>query len=268
MIGGITSTAMGTVGTIFSAIAGMKWDKQMSKLLEEDPAYTSDPYAKNRYGLSQTLLNARMPGAASRERNIASSGANTVNRYGRGATDASQFMAAAAAEQGLEGEQFNDLQDKEGVDYYNRLKMMDDASKGMSEDHKNLFDDSVRRWQDKINIKTAQYKARKQGGSDIGQLGSGLSGMGGGGMGGGGSTGQGGMTGMMGSMSDKRLKHNYFVVGKSPSGINIYEFSYLGSSDRYIGTMAQEVPQASFMTDSGYYAVDYSKIDVSFKRIS
>jgi hypothetical protein len=31
--------------------------------------------------------------------------------------------------------------------------------------------------------------------------------------------------------------------------------------------MADEVPQVSFMTESGYYAVDYSKIDVPFKKL-
>jgi hypothetical protein len=68
--------------------------------------------------------------------------------------------------------------------------------------------------------------------------------------------------------SDKKLKHNYRIIGKSPSGINIYEFSYLGSNERYQGVMAQEVPQASFIMGNGYLAVDYSKIDVQFKQIS
>jgi len=87
----------------------------------------------------------------------------------------------------------------------------------------------------------------------------------GGGSGGGGSTMGGGLGGL--NMSDKRLKHNYFITAQSPSGINIYEFSYLGSNDRFIGVMAEEVPQASYMTESGFYAVDYSKIDVQFKAI-
>ena len=67
--------------------------------------------------------------------------------------------------------------------------------------------------------------------------------------------------------SDKRIKHNYHIVGKSPSGINIWEFSYLGSNDRYVGVMAQEVPHAAFMTENGYLAVDYSKTDVQFKKL-
>ena len=67
--------------------------------------------------------------------------------------------------------------------------------------------------------------------------------------------------------SDKRLKHNYHIIGKSKSGINIYEFSYLGSNTRYQGVMADEVPQAAIVTDDGFLAVDYSKIDVQFKQI-
>lgn len=98
---------------------------------------------------------------------------------------------------------------------------------------------------------------------------------GGSGMGGGGGNTGGGTGSMAGSaiggagmaLSDKRLKHNYYIIGKSPSGINIYEFSYLGSNDRYIGVLAHEVPQASFIAD-GYLNVDYSKIDVQFKKVS
>jgi hypothetical protein len=68
------------------------------------------------------------------------------------------------------------------------------------------------------------------------------------------------------NQSDKRLKHNYFIIGKSPSGINIYEFSYIGSNKRYVGVMADEVPQAS-IERNGYLFVDYSKIDVEFKEL-
>ncbi len=85
--------------------------------------------------------------------------------------------------------------------------------------------------------------------------------------GGGGRSSMSGASGMMGSLSDKRAKHNYRVVGKSPSGINIYEFSYIGSNKRYVGVMADEVPQASFIGDNGYLMVDYSEIDVQFKAV-
>lgn len=73
--------------------------------------------------------------------------------------------------------------------------------------------------------------------------------------------------GMGGFPSDVRLKENIELVGQSPSGINIYEFNYIDSPHRYQGVMAQEVPEASFEV-KGYLAVDYSKVDVDFKKLS
>ena len=66
--------------------------------------------------------------------------------------------------------------------------------------------------------------------------------------------------------SDIRLKDNIKLVGKSPSDINIYNFTYLNDPKVYQGVMAQEVPWASVKHDSGYLMVDYSKVDVEFKR--
>jgi len=66
--------------------------------------------------------------------------------------------------------------------------------------------------------------------------------------------------------SDIRLKDNIELVGKSPSDINIYNFTYLNDSTVYQGVMAQEVPWASVKHDNGYLMVDYNKVDVDFKR--
>ncbi|MES2287379.1 MAG: hypothetical protein V4547_16925 [Bacteroidota bacterium] len=184
MIGGITSTAMGTVGTIFSAIAGMKADKKLSSLLKEDPAYTSSPYAANNLGMAQQLLNSRMAGSASRNRGIASAGANARAGITRNVTDASQALAIMSGIQGHEEEGYNSLAEQEAQDANMKQQNLFGANTAMTAEHKDLFDDSVRRWQDQVNTVMTQYKMRKQGGSDIGQLGAGLSSMGGG-MGGG-----------------------------------------------------------------------------------
>lgn len=104
------------------------------------------------------------------------------------------------------------------------------------------------------------------------------SGGGGGGMGsmfgsgGGGVTGSGSVGGVGGGGagpqgSDKRLKRNIVKVGKSPSGINIYQFSYIGSNTRWQGAMAQECPYAAFVGDNGFLMLDYSLIDVEFKIV-
>ena len=68
-------------------------------------------------------------------------------------------------------------------------------------------------------------------------------------------------------LSDQRLKEDIKLVGKSPSGINIYSFKYKHTDGTYEGVMAQEVPWARTMTDTGFYMVDYNKVDVEFRRL-
>ena len=67
--------------------------------------------------------------------------------------------------------------------------------------------------------------------------------------------------------SDQRLKEDIKLVGKSPLGINIYSFKYKHTDGTYEGVMAQEVPWARTMTHTGFYAVDYNKTDVEFRRL-
>jgi len=69
------------------------------------------------------------------------------------------------------------------------------------------------------------------------------------------------------AMSDVRLKEDIKLVGKSPSNIDIYEFKYKGKEGVYQGVMAQEVPWATIVHNSGYLMVDYSKVDVEFKKL-
>jgi len=68
-------------------------------------------------------------------------------------------------------------------------------------------------------------------------------------------------------MSDIRLKKDIKLVGKSPKGIKIYNFKYLGDDKTYQGVMAHQVPQASTPNQFGYLMVDYSKLDVEFKEV-
>ena len=68
--------------------------------------------------------------------------------------------------------------------------------------------------------------------------------------------------------SDIRLKKNISKIGKSKSGLNIYEFDYINKEGTYQGVMSNEVPkEAVLVGDNGYDMVDYSKLDVDFKRI-
>ena len=68
--------------------------------------------------------------------------------------------------------------------------------------------------------------------------------------------------------SDLRLKKNISKIGKSKSGLNIYEFDYIDKEGTYQGVMSNEVPEEAVLVGvNGYDVVDYSKVDVDFKRI-
>lgn len=64
-------------------------------------------------------------------------------------------------------------------------------------------------------------------------------------------------------MSDRRLKHSIKQIGTLANGLKTYVFSYVGSTAKQFGVMAQEVlqvaPQA-VVNVGGYYAVDYRKV--------
>ena len=72
--------------------------------------------------------------------------------------------------------------------------------------------------------------------------------------------------------SDVRLKEKIKKTGVSPSGIPIYEFNYIGDSNRYSGAMAQDLldinPGAVTMDSSGYYKVNYNDIDLDMHQIN
>ena len=68
--------------------------------------------------------------------------------------------------------------------------------------------------------------------------------------------------------SDRRLKENIVQVGKSSSGINIFEFNFKGNEDKYKGVMSDEVPWAVLKDNDDYDIVDYNQIDVTFEKIS
>jgi len=76
----------------------------------------------------------------------------------------------------------------------------------------------------------------------------------------------------VGSGSDRKLKKNIKLIGGSPSGLKIYAFEYIDKalfgSGTWQGVMSDEVPQSAVLKHKdGYDMVDYSKLDVEFKKI-
>jgi len=72
--------------------------------------------------------------------------------------------------------------------------------------------------------------------------------------------------------SDYELKENIEHVGKSASGIGVYEFNYIGENTRYRGAMAQEVmtqvPEAVSEMDNGYLSINYDLLDVNMEKVA
>jgi hypothetical protein len=62
-------------------------------------------------------------------------------------------------------------------------------------------------------------------------------------------------------MSDPRVKSNAVIVGEFMPGINIWEFNYIGDTERRTGFMSTEVkrifPEAVVTRDDGYEMVNY-----------
>ena len=72
--------------------------------------------------------------------------------------------------------------------------------------------------------------------------------------------------------SDIELKENVEQVGTSPSGLGIFEYNYVGETERYRGVMAQDLiakqrNDAVYEMDNGYLGVDYSKVDVNMELV-
>ena len=70
--------------------------------------------------------------------------------------------------------------------------------------------------------------------------------------------------------SDRNLKENIKKIGESISGLGIYKFNYIGQTQKWIGTMADEVkkikPEAVVLMKNGFQGVRYDMIDVNMRR--
>jgi hypothetical protein len=61
-------------------------------------------------------------------------------------------------------------------------------------------------------------------------------------------------------LSDRRLKTDIRRVGQTDAGVPIFVYRYLGEGPFHMGVMAQDVPDAAIMTDSGFLAVRYEEV--------
>jgi len=76
-----------------------------------------------------------------------------------------------------------------------------------------------------------------------------------------------------GGGSDRRMKKNIKLIGKSKSGLNIYAFEYINEifgKGVWQGVMSDEVSSDAVIKNFAgeFDGVDYSKVDVEFKKIN
>jgi hypothetical protein len=80
-----------------------------------------------------------------------------------------------------------------------------------------------------------------------------------------------GLGGIAAGFSDRRLKKNIKLIGVSDSGLKIYSFEYIDKNlgdGVFQGVMSDEISKEAVIPFDGYELVDYSKIDVEFKKIA
>lgn len=167
----IAGLGLGLVGGIGGLFGNKKSNRALERLISQNPQYQANPLARQQMGLAQTLLNARMPGAAAAEQNIYQNQANALGNVNRNATDASQALALAAAGQGQTNEAFNNLAGQETQDYQRRYGNLAQAQQGVINEDDKVFQDKVRQFQDLAQIRGAQNANRQNTWSSLSNLG-------------------------------------------------------------------------------------------------
>lgn len=170
----LASLGIGLIGGIGQMFGRGKANRELGKLMNQNPQYQENPIAKQRLGLATTLLNARMPGSANMERGIFQNQANAVANINQNATDSSQAISAAMGAQAQTNNQLNQLGLEETQDYQRRLGNLNNAQEGMIREGDKAFDDKIRRFSDAVQMKGAQQQNRMDNWQSLSNMGYGL----------------------------------------------------------------------------------------------
>lgn len=147
---------LGIVQGVAGAFRAHKANKELDRLLGQDPTYQQNPLAGQQLGLAQQLYNGRMAGAASLERNIYQNQANTINSFNKNATDSSQALALAAQAQNQSNNAFGNLQLQEAQNKQAMLSNLNNAYATMINEGDKSYNDRVRRFGDLAQIRAMQ----------------------------------------------------------------------------------------------------------------
>lgn len=167
----IAGLATGLIGGIGSLFGAGRASRRMAALQKRNPVYEENPLSQQRLGLAQTLLNARMPGAAAAERNIYNTQGSTLSNIQRNATSSADALALAGGVQAQTNQQFQNLGQQEAGDYYNRLENLTGAQQGVIGEQDKVFQDKVRRFDDEAAFAGADIQNRQNAWNSLSNLG-------------------------------------------------------------------------------------------------
>jgi hypothetical protein len=162
---------VGLAGAVGKAIGRGQSNRQLRALQSQMPVYSIDESIKRRLGLAQTLLNARMPGAAAAERNIYQTQANQMAGAERAATDPNQLLLTGAGAAGQAGQAFNQLGQAEAQDYQRRYGNLVSAEESMAQERQREFEQRMRNYQMQAQIQGAINENRQNMFGDISNAG-------------------------------------------------------------------------------------------------
>lgn len=174
----IVGAGIGLVGGVGKMFERGRANRELRNLMNTMPQYKENPEYAKRLGLAQTLLNARMPGAAAAERNIYQTQANQMANVQRGATSGSDVLLAGAGAAGQAGQAFGQLSQAEAADYQRRYGNLAAAQDAEAQEKQRMFEDQLRRYQTQAQLQGAIQENRAATWGDIGNIGTGFASLG------------------------------------------------------------------------------------------
>jgi len=163
--------AIGIAGGVMNTVQRLIANSKMKSLMKNEPVYKENPEARQRYALSKTLLNARMPGAGAAEKNIYTTQGNIISNAQRSATDSNNLLLAGSAAQGISNRAFQDLGMNEAADYQRRYNNFEAGNEAVVREGDKVFNDNVRRFENKVQMEGAANENIQNSIKDISNLG-------------------------------------------------------------------------------------------------
>jgi hypothetical protein len=172
---GLEMLVPAVAGAIGSLINAGKQRRTIRKAMKSWVDYKESPYAENRLGLAETILNGESKAAKNAEANVAQNQADTIAAGERGATDSSQLLALATGAQAQSNDAYNQIQGQESQDYMNRVNNLNGANDAMTAELDKKYQNQMQKFMTQLNLNIGANNAAGQGfANSMGLLGSAL----------------------------------------------------------------------------------------------